>query len=211
MIWLCLAACGVLIYAEYIRHSRLRIASKVVASASFVVLALPALGGGPFQSWMVLGLVFGAIGDVALTGRGSRAFLLGLAAFLVGHIAYVIGLAQLESPLYWFIFAGRIGTIALMGGVLTLAWLWPNLGRFKAPVVIYVIAIVAMVMGAFAVQNTGGLPAPERDYLALGAALFFLSDLAVARERFIARDFRNKVYGLPAYYGAQLLIVAAIT
>jgi len=92
-----------------------------------------------------------------------------------------------------------------------LKWLWPNLGAFKLPVVIYVIAIVSMVMGAFAVQSTGGLPAPERDYLALGAALFFLSDLAVARDRFIAREFKNKAFGLPAYYGAQLLIVAAIT
>jgi uncharacterized membrane protein YhhN len=211
VIWLCLFACGVLIFAEYVHHAKLRIGAKVVASASFVVMALPALGGGPFQSWMVIGLVLGAIGDIALLGRGSRAFLIGLAAFLAGHIAYVIGLAQLESPLYWFVYAGRLGMLAIVGGAIALSWLWPNLGFFKVPVVIYVIAIVAMVMGAFAVQSTGGLPAPERDFLAIGAALFFLSDLAVARDRFIARDFKNKAYGLPAYYGAQLLIAAAIT
>jgi uncharacterized membrane protein YhhN len=76
--------------------------------------------------------------------------------------------------------------------------------------VLYVIAIVLMTLGAFSIRNVGGLPAPERDLLALGAVLFFLSDLTVARERFVARDFRNKLYGLPAYFAAQLLIASAI-
>jgi hypothetical protein len=46
--------------------------------------------------------------------------------------------------------------------------------------------------------------------LPFGATLFFASDLAVARERFLARDFTNKLYGLPAYYLGQLLIAYAI-
>jgi uncharacterized membrane protein YhhN len=211
MIWLCLIACAALIYAESSGHQRLRIASKLTASTAFVTLALPALGMGPFQSWMVVGLIFGAIGDIALLGRSGRAFLGGLSAFLAGHLAYVIALAQLESPAYWIIYAGQIGLIAIAGGGIALSWLWQHLGVFKAPVVLYVAAIVAMVVGAFAVQSTGGLPAPERDYLAIGAALFFLSDLAVARDKFIVREFKNKAWGLPAYYGAQLLIASAIT
>jgi uncharacterized membrane protein YhhN len=123
----------------------------------------------------------------------------------------VIACAQLESPAYWFVYGGRLGMIAIAGAAYALRWMWPHLGSFKGPVVIYVIAIVLMVLGAFSVRNTGGLPAPQRDFLALGAALFFLSDLAVARERFVARDFKNKLYGLPAYYAAQLLIANAIS
>ena len=46
--------------------------------------------------------------------------------------------------------------------------------------------------------------------LAAGACLFFASDLAVARDRFVARDFTNKLWGLPAYYIGQLLIAWAI-
>jgi uncharacterized membrane protein YhhN len=206
----CLAACAALVFAEYTKQGRLRIASKLVASAAFVIYALPAFGAGPYQSWIVVGLVLGAIGDAALLGRSSRAFLGGLAAFLAGHLAYVIALAQLESPAYWVVYAGRIGLLAMFGGVLVLNWLWQHLGAMKLPVVVYVVAIVAMVVGAFAVHSTGGLPSPERDYLAIGAALFFLSDLAVARERFMTRDFKNKLLGLPAYFLAQLLIASSL-
>jgi uncharacterized membrane protein YhhN len=212
MIWwvICLGACASLVFAEYRALPKLRTGSKVIASAAFIMLAVPAVGGGPYQSWIFVGLVLGALGDMALLGRGSRAFLGGLAAFLAGHLAYVIALAQIESPAYWIVFGGRIGLVAIFGGVVALTWLWHHLGPLKVPVIVYVIAIVAMVVGAFAVQSTGGLPAPERDYLAIGAALFFLSDLAVARDRFIARDFKNKLFGLPAYYLAQLLIASSL-
>ena len=40
--------------------------------------------------------------------------------------------------------------------------------------------------------------------------LFAISDLAVARERFVAQTIRNKVWGLPFYYGAQVLIALSI-
>lgn len=210
MIALCLIACGVLMYAEYRELMKLRRIAKLVASTSFVVIGARAFGGGPFQTAMVIGLVFGALGDLALLGKGTRWFLIGLIAFLAGHIAYIVGLAQLESPLYWFIYAGRYGTLALVCGTLALSWLWPNLGAFKIPVVVYVLAIVIMLFGAFAAYTTGALPDPQRTYLALGAALFFVSDLAVARERFIARGFTNKLWGLPAYFVAQLLIASSI-
>jgi len=211
MIYVCLLACAALVFAEYRGHDWLRTGSKFVASGAFVIIGLPAFGAGPFQTAMVIGLVLGAIGDIALLGRSNRAFVGGLAAFLAGHLAYVIAFAQLESPSHWIIYAGRIGIVVIAGGCFALRWLWPNLGKLKLPVVLYVAAIVAMVLGAFAIQATGGLPAPERDYLAIGAALFFLSDLAVAREKFVVRDFKNKLIGLPAYFIAQLLIAYAIT
>jgi uncharacterized membrane protein YhhN len=218
LIAICAAACAALVYAEWRlsidhrsrQHERMRTIGKAIASAAFVVYGLPAFGGGPFQTAVVIGLVLGALGDLALLGRSNTYFLLGLVAFLGGHIAYVIGLAQLEYPLYWIVLAGRLGTFSVIAGIIALRWLWPHLGAMRWPVVVYVLAIVAMVLGAFAAYGTGALPEPQRTYLALGAALFFASDLAVAREKFVARDVRNKLLGLPAYYAAQLLIASAI-
>jgi len=46
--------------------------------------------------------------------------------------------------------------------------------------------------------------------LLAGAALFFVSDLAVARDRFVAPGFANRLWGLPAYYAGQLLIAWSI-
>jgi hypothetical protein len=43
------------------------------------------------------------------------------------------------------------------------------------------------------------------------AVAFYLSDLAVARDRFVAPGFRNRLWGLPLYYGAQLLFVWTVS
>ena len=47
---------------------------------------------------------------------------------------------------------------------------------------------------------------PRRSLLGGGATAFYLSDLAVARERFVTRSFADKLWGLPLYYVAQVLI-----
>ena len=44
----------------------------------------------------------------------------------------------------------------------------------------------------------------------IGALLFFASDLAVARDKFVAPGVINKLWGLPAYYGGQLLLAWAV-
>ena len=61
-----------------------------------------------------------------------------------------------------------------------------------------------MVVGAFAVMHT--LPRANANWLASGAVLFFVSDLAVARDKFVGASFVNRAWGLPAYYAGQLLI-----
>ncbi len=188
--------------------SQVRIASKCVAAACFVIVGAAALARDDgFGRWMVIGLVFGALGDVALLGRSSRAFLAGLGAFLVGHVAYVIGIAQLVPPARWTE-AGMVGLLPIVVGLGALAFLWPRLGALRMPVIVYVAAIIAMVVAALAARDA--MPAPRGTVLAIGAALFFVSDLAVARDRFVERDFTNKLWGLPAYFAGQLLIAWAI-
>lgn len=180
--------------------------SKIAASLAFVLLAVPAFGRDGFGTWMFVGLVAGAAGDVALLGRGARAFMIGLGAFLVGHIAYVVGVAHVVPPSKWLGAAGFGAVLPLVVAGLAMRALWPKLGAFRIPVLVYVAAIVAMVVGAYAARDE----LTHGTVLAIGATLFFASDLAVARDRFIARDFSNKLYGLPAYYLGQLLIAYAI-
>jgi hypothetical protein len=38
---------------------------------------------------------------------------------------------------------------------------------------------------------------------------FYLSDLSVARDRFIAPSIENKVWGWPLYFGAQMVLASA--
>ena len=95
-----------------------------------------------------------------------------------------------------------------MAVVGTLAWRWlsPHLqGFMRRAVLAYLLTIATMV-----VLTIGAAAAGAPLLLPVGAILFAISDLAVARERFVAQTIRNKVWGLPFYYGAQVLIALSI-
>lgn len=214
--WVCAAACVVLVVAEYRQERPLRIGAKLVASIAFVLIGLDAFRTGHdparvhFGQMIALGLVLGAVGDACLLGRGKRPFLAGLVAFLLGHLAYVVAAGYLLAPTRWISSAGVAAALALGGGVAVVVWLWPRLGSLRVPVLVYVLTIVAMVIAAIAVARAGALPAPHHVLFAAGAVLFFVSDVAVARERFVVRAFANKAWGLPAYYAGQLLIAWSV-
>jgi uncharacterized membrane protein YhhN len=184
--------------------------SKPLASAAFVAVAIAAgaPAGGPYAAWMLAGLLLAAGGDVALMLESKRAFLVGLVLFLLGHLAYAGACASVLPPGRW---GGALALVPVIGGVGALAWLWPRLGSMRGPVVAYVVVIGAMLAGAFAVRAAGALPPARADRLALGALLFWLSDLSVARDRFVARSFVNRAWGLPAYYVGQLLLAWSLT
>jgi uncharacterized membrane protein YhhN len=210
---LCAAGCLVLVGAEVRSWTASRVIAKYVAAGSFVVVGVMAKGActtaGAFATFQMLigtGLVFGAIGDVSLLGKSDRHFLGGLGAFLVGHVAYVVAIAALVAPGAWLSHAGPLAAAPVVVGGAALAWLWPRLGSMRVPVIAYVIVIIAMVVGALAVLGTDAVPARNRHLLALGAVLFFASDLAVARDKFVDPSVVNRVWGLPCYFAGQLLI-----
>ena len=199
--------CLALVYAEYTGNDLLRTASKFVASGAFVTVGIVLLRTVPDLTYarvVVVGLVFGSIGDIALLGRSSRAFLAGLVAFLIGHLAYVAAAWILVPPGDWL--SGGLAAIPVIAGGIALRWLWPKLGSMRVPVIVYVLTIVMMVVAAIAVWRTHALPDPQRTWLLIGAVLFFISDIAVARDKFVAKGFANRVWGLPAYFAGQLMI-----
>ena len=69
----------------------------------------------------------------------------------------------------------------------------------------YVAAILVMCATA-----AGYAAATGRWQVLLAAVMFAASDIAVARDRFVARSFRNRAWGLPAYYVAQLILAWSV-
>jgi len=178
------------------------VVSKTAASLTFVVLGAVAWrSGDPVATWLVVGLALCAIGDVLLIWE--RSFDLGLASFLLGHIAYIAAFHAATPVLEWERWILAPVAMVSFGA---LAWLWPHLGRRRVPVGVYVLAITVMVWGALA-ATTGGALGPM---IAVGAVLFYLSDLTVARDRFVHPDFLNRAIGLPMYYAAQILIALSV-
>lgn len=178
---------------------------KALASAGFVALAVVLGGwrGSAFARWVLVGLVLAAGGDVALAISGQRAFFIGLVLFLLGHVAYVVACAERVPPSAWL--AGGAALPVIASGA-AFAWLFRHLGNMRVPVGAYVVTITTMVIAAMSVHRAGG----ERASLLLGGAvLFYLSDLSVARDRFVARSFVNRAWGLPAYYAGQVLMAWA--
>ena len=179
------------------------IISKNAASLTFVVLGVLRWSrGDAVGAWILAGLVFCAFGDALLLGK--KTFDTGLAAFLIGHILYVAGFCAALPIENW----SRPALIPLLlAGAMAIRWLWPHLGRKRLPVGAYVVAITIMVWGGFSVATAGVLPWRA----AIGAGLFYLSDLAVARHRFVQESFVNRALGLPLYYTGQALLALLIS
>jgi uncharacterized membrane protein YhhN len=70
-------------------------------------------------------------------------------------------------------------------------------GGLRGPVVAYIAVITVMVAASIATK---------KPLVAAGAFAFYLSDLSVARDRFVSPGFVNRLWGLPLYYGAQILM-----
>ncbi len=193
-----------LVWSE-LRGNQLRLAAKPAASACFIAVAL--LGGAietGYGRWVLAGLALSAVGDVALLSRSSKLFLVGLGSFLLGHVAYVAAFATRSVDGG----AAIIALLALSGpAFLVIRWLWPHVSsKMQPPVAAYVAVISAMVAMAI------GTVVFEQDGRIVAAAVMFLcSDLAVARDRFVAPGPLNRLWGLPLYYAAQFVFAATVS
>ena len=196
------AAVASLLRAIRVGDRGLEVISKTTASAAFVVLGLVRWSpGNAVGAWLIAGLVLCAAGD--LCQHWDRSFDLGLISFLLGHLAYVAGFALAFPVREWRL--SVFFPLLIVAGAAS-RWLWPHLGRRRIPVMAYIVAITAMVWGGVSVWWAGALPWTA----ATGAILFYLSDLAVARHRFVHESFVNRVIGLPTYYLGQFLLALTI-
>ncbi|TKB16120.1 MAG: lysoplasmalogenase [Mesorhizobium sp.] len=179
-----------------------RSAAKTLAVALLAALAV--MQGGPLL--LVAALALSAAGDAFLSRDGEKAFLGGLASFLVAHVAYValflevgggIGLLAAEP---W---RGAVALAMAVFVVVMLAALWRRVGpSLRIPIAVYVAAILAMGISALTTFHP---------WVVAGAVLFMASDGLLAAERFLLAAIsphrvwmRYAVWVL--YYAAQLAI-----
>ena len=151
---------------------------------------------------MLAGLVLSLCGDVLLIPKGRpRVFQAGIAAFGLGHVAYLAAFALRFESAGRAAICAALASLALRG---LLAWLRPHVpADMKLPVYAYVAVISAMLVAAAGAS-------PSSMWILAGAAMFYLSDLAVARDRFVASSFANRAWGLPLYFAAQLVLASTV-
>jgi uncharacterized membrane protein YhhN len=175
--------------------------------ATLVALVVSAcvLGAGDTSAgrWLLAGLICGLAGDVFLLGRSDTRFRLGLASFLVGHVAFVVAFTRLgiDPPTWlWAAWVVLFGCLLYTRRVLPAAMLRGG-QALTLPVAIYTVVIGAMVIFAY---DTG------EPLIAVGATVFAASDSILAVDRFVEPKPWAPLAVMITYHLGQALIVAGL-
>ncbi|KAF0109347.1 MAG: hypothetical protein FD146_391 [Anaerolineaceae bacterium] len=187
------------------------IAKPATMAALFLIFALV----GWFSSLPLIffgaGLLLSLAGDVFLM-FSDRWFIPGLAAFLLAHVAYIVGF-NLPLPDVSSVWSVSIAIILALtaGRVLrriVAALKGKGLQRLVGPVVLYGMVITIMLLSAMLTVFN-----PEWDSIpallaSLGAFLFYFSDIILAWNKFVAPIKNGRLVNMVSYHLGQIALVA---
>ena len=189
-------------WATWVGRVPVRYVAKPATLAALIGVAVtvdPAVSG-TIRTWMVVGLVLSLAGDVFLM-LDEKWFVAGLGSFLLGHIAYVVGL-QLAPTSASFTVLGLVVVgvcIATFGRKIVQGVAAGDQRDMVPPVIAYLVVISAMVVSAF------GTRAP---WAIVGAGLFYASDATLAWNRFLEQRRFGPIAVMVTYHLGQAGLVA---
>lgn len=160
--------------------------------------------------WLLAGLAFAWLGDLALMAEGDTAFALGLGAFLVMQACYIAAFTRVPGP--GLVRAWPVAIVPFAG-----YWLVMNLVLFRSagamavPVLVY--SAVLLAMAAAALDLVLRVPRPLGWRVFWGAALFVVSDSLIALTAFGPLESGRVLSAvvMATYIAAQAMIVTGFT
>lgn len=166
----------------------------------------------PSKKILLGALFFSWVGDVILlfADIAEIYFILGLVAFLISHIIYIILFNKQNKPdtpkNKRVFYIGLVAIIIYLASMLTV--LLPKLGDLQVPVIVYALTISTMLLYAF----NGYLiwKKPANTFIFIGAIIFVLSDSILAMDKFYEPIYKNSFFIMLTYLMAQYLIVIGI-
>jgi uncharacterized membrane protein YhhN len=182
--------------------------TKSTLSLLFVITALLQSHPVPtYYNYLLIGLIFCLIGDVCLALPQKKAFMAGLIAFLVGHLFYIFSFLSLTAASHWI----STGVLIIFGAsAFIFFWLRRYLGSMLLPVLLYILVITVMASGAWVVFRNSSFQMSGRTLILVGSLCFYVSDVFVARNKFIKEEYTNRLLGLPLYYTGQFLLAFSV-
>jgi uncharacterized membrane protein YhhN len=147
------------------------------------------------RTWFVIALALSLVGDVFLM-LPKDLFVFGLGAFLLGHVAYVVGM-NVDG-----LAVGRVGlgliVVAVTGATVGIVIL-RSVGsgdepELLVPVAVYMGVISLMVVCAFGTGHATSIA---------GALLFYMSDALIAWNRFVKESVSGRLAIIVTYHLAQ--------
>jgi len=205
------------IMLEYRKRWLPALLTKGAASLLFLLIGILALrmAADPAYARLVLiGLLFGCIGDVCLNLRhlcGSRAklvFMIGIAACLIGHFCYIWAMtARMPDSLFYALPACAILSVVVIRFVLRRIQVSGALRTFGIG---YLVIVLFMACQAAALFILEPVSAAYRLF-ALGGLLFAASDVLLVLNQFGKRAYPAfRALNLSLYYAGQLCIAFTI-
>ncbi len=216
--WALLAVTAVFAVGDWVSRAtenrRLEFVCKPATTIGLLAVALTLDPADPTtRTWFVVALVFSLGGDVALMiggdaepeaeANGELWFMLGLGSFLVGHLAYIVGLitAGIEGgPLAVGIVVVLVAMVVVgrrvINGVRT-----GDEPALAVPVAAYMTVISVMVACAFGTASALAI---------VGACFFYLSDALIGWNKFVKLYAWGSVAIMVTYHLAQAGLVLSL-
>ena len=216
--WALLAVTGVFAVGDWVSRAtenrRLEFVCKPATTIGLLAVALaldPA--DATTRMWFVVALVFSLGGDVALMVGGDAEpesdtndelwFMLGLGSFLIGHLAYIVGLvtAGIEGGPLAVGIAVVLVAMAVVGRRVISAVRTGDEPALAVPVAAYMTVISVMVACAFGTASALAI---------VGASFFYLSDALIGWNKFVKLYAWGSVAIMVTYHLAQALLVLSL-
>ncbi len=202
---------------------------KIISSTMFVLCGYFAIkldGSTNYDKMILWGLIFGWLGDVLLHAltKNMIPFVLGVVAFLTGHVFYIIGIQQAidsdfpgQKTFEWYEFIAVIAIVLLVVLCTNIKKLFKKNVPMAAGLVFYGIFLALMLVKAlryvisviaYGVDDNMVMIAVT---VGVGAILFALSDISlgiILSGEKVKRSMR--IFNIVTYYAAQILIACSV-
>lgn len=196
-------AAGANWWSRWTGDRRTELWSKPLALIALIGVAVTLDPADPaVRAWFVAALALSLAGDVFLLG-GDRRFMQGLAAFLLAHIAYTVGLVM-APDWSWNAFGVAVALMIALAGLVGLPIVRSARGSDPAlgpAVAAYLVAISLMFCAAAATGNWWAI---------IGAGLFVASDSVLGWRQFVADARWMPLAVMVTYHLGQAGLVASL-
>ncbi|MCB2180084.1 lysoplasmalogenase [bacterium] len=217
--WIGIAFAFLNIYSLWRKNRNLEGVVKPATMLFLIVgLLTTGLGMGQFprsMTYFIAGAIFCLIGDIFLWLPPERYFRVGLIAFLLGHIGYILGFGWISEA------KEQIGPLVLL--LLILAMVSSRIGiriiqslrktnrdQLVAPIAVYsfVISVMLFLAGIRLFDDAWSVSAGL--LVAFGAFSFYVSDVLNAWTRFVSKLSHDRIIIMGLYHLGQFMIAFGV-
>jgi uncharacterized membrane protein YhhN len=188
-------------YSRWTDRDRLEMVSKPATTIGAIVVSL--LAGGPHSATIVvvIALALCLAGDIALLKTVDQ-FVVGLGAFLLGHVAFMVAFAMRGFDRWPVIGVAVVGCAVLLGTVAMPIVRGASAKGFGLPVRGYLVVITAMCLLGWATGNW---------LVMVGATAFIISDSILGWEVFVEERRWMSLAIMVTYHVAIVSLALSLT